>query len=317
MSDQGLRILLASPRGFCAGVDRALEIVQRALEMFGPPVYVRHEIVHNKHVVARLKGQGVVFVEELSEVPDGAVTIFSAHGVSKAVREEAAQRPLHMIDATCPLVTKVHLEVHRLARQGYEILLIGHDGHPEVQGTMGQLPGGKIHLVKSPEEAERIQVSDPDKVAYVTQTTLSLDETEETVSVLRRRFPSLRGPARDDICYATQNRQNTVKALLKQIDILLVIGSKNSSNSNRLVEVARSHGVPGYLFDEPSEMEPKWFDGVKTVGLTAGASAPEDLVQATVDYLLQQYGGTAELFMFTEEKVDFPLPRELVKARQE
>lgn len=313
MSD-GLKILLAAPRGFCAGVDRAIEIVERALEVFEPPIYVRHEIVHNRHVVQRLREQGVVFVEEVSEIPDGAVAIFSAHGVSKRVRAEAAGRPLRVIDATCPLVTKVHLEVHRLEREGYEILLIGHAHHIEVEGTMGQLPPGRIRLVQSPAEAETIEVRNPGRVAYVTQTTLSLDETEQVVSVLRRRFPSLRHPAKDDICYATQNRQNTVKALVGKIDLLLVIGSKNSSNSNRLVEVARQHGVPAHLFDEPEEMQDAWFEGVRTVGLTAGASAPEDLVQATVKHLLDRFGGTVEPFVHTSESITFSLPRDLAAA---
>ena len=245
MKQSGLKILLAAPRGFCAGVDRAIETVERALAIFGAPIYVRHEIVHNKHVVARLREKGVVFVEKIEEIPDRAVAIFSAHGVSKAVRAAAAARPIRVIDATCPLVTKVHLEVHRLDREGYEILLIGHAGHPEVEGTMGQLPPGRIRLIRTPEEAERVQVSSPDRVAYVTQTTLSLDETEEVVDILRRRFPALLAPGKEDICYATQNRQNTVKALLDQVDLFLVIGSKNSSNSNRLVEVARSLALPG------------------------------------------------------------------------
>lgn len=308
-----MRILVAAPRGFCAGVDRAIETVESALRIFGPPIYVKHEIVHNKHVVARLQTKGVVFVEEVGEIPDGVVAIFSAHGVSQAVREEAAGRNLRLIDATCPLVTKVHLEVHRLDKEGYEILLIGHSGHVEVVGTMGQLPKGRIKLVQSPAEAALVTVNNPEKIAYATQTTLSLDETEEVVRVLRSRFPSLVGPAKDDICYATQNRQNAIKGMLPEIDLLLVIGSKNSSNSNRLVEVARAHGVPGYLFDEPAEIKPEWFEGARTVGLTAGASAPEDLVQATLAYLREKYGGIADLHLHKEEKVDFGLPRELAQ----
>jgi 4-hydroxy-3-methylbut-2-en-1-yl diphosphate reductase len=308
---EGLRILLGAPRGFCAGVDRAIDIVEKALEIFGAPIYVRHEIVHNKHVVQRLQDRGVRFVEDVSEAPDGAVLIFSAHGVSKAVRQEAARRPIRLIDATCPLVTKVHLEVHRLEKKGYEVLLIGHFGHVEVQGTMGQLPAGKIRLVQTPEDAETVTVTDPDKVAYVTQTTLSLDETESIVEVLKRRFPNLKAPAKNDICYATQNRQNTIKSMIREIDLLLVIGSKNSSNSNRLVEVGRLHGVGGYLIDHPEEMQPEWFEGVRAVGLTAGASAPEDLVQATVDYLLKEYGGKVESFVYKEEKVSFPMPKDL------
>jgi 4-hydroxy-3-methylbut-2-enyl diphosphate reductase len=311
MSEDGLRILLAAPRGFCAGVDRAIEIVERALEIFGAPIHVRHEIVHNKHVVDRLRRMGVVFVDEIEEVPDDAVVVFSAHGVAKRVRAAAGERPMQVIDATCPLVTKVHLEVHRLHREGLEIVLIGHQGHIEVEGTMGQLPEGSIRLVQTPEEAEAIEVRNPERVAYVTQTTLSLDETDEIVRVLKKRFPRLRAPKKEDICYATQNRQNTVKAMIDQIDLLLVIGSKNSSNSNRLAEVARSHGVPAHLFDGPEEMQTEWFEGVKTVGLTAGASAPENLVQATVSHLLRTHGGTVEDFVLKEERVEFPLPREL------
>jgi 4-hydroxy-3-methylbut-2-enyl diphosphate reductase len=314
MTDQGLRILLAAPRGFCAGVDRAIEIVEKALEIFGEPIYVKHEIVHNKHVVDRLRRKGVIFVEEVHEIPDRATAIFSAHGVSKAVRAEAAARPMRVIDATCPLVTKVHLEVHRLDMLNYDILLIGHAGHVEVEGTMGQLPPGRIRLVQSPAEAERIVVADPSKVSYVTQTTLSLDETEGIVAVLRRRFPQMTAPSKDDICYATQNRQNAIKAMIPQIDLLLVIGSRNSSNSNRLVEVARSHGIKAFLFDEPEEMEESWFENVKTVGLTAGASAPEDLVQATVNTLISRYGGRAEPFLIKEEHVVFGLPKELVTS---
>jgi 4-hydroxy-3-methylbut-2-enyl diphosphate reductase len=309
--DKELKILLAAPRGFCAGVHRAIEIVERALEIHGSPIYVRHEIVHNKHVVDRLRSKGVIFVEEMSEVPDNSVAIFSAHGVSKQVRAEAQARPLNLIDATCPLVTKVHLEVQRLSKQGYEIILIGHAGHPEVQGTMGQLPEGAIKRVQTVEEAENVQISNPGKVAFVTQTTLSLDETKDVIAALRKRFPGMRGPAKNDICYATQNRQNTIKELAGKIDLLFVIGSKNSSNSNRLVEVARSHGVRGYLIDEPSEIDPAWLEDVHTVGVTAGASAPEDLVQATVNYLLERYGGEVESFILKEEEVDFPLPKEL------
>jgi len=312
MNKTGLKILLAAPRGFCAGVDRAIEIVERALAIFGAPIYVRHEIVHNKHVVDRLRRKGVVFVETVEEIPDDAVAIFSAHGVSKRVRAAAASRPIRLIDATCPLVTKVHLEVHRLDKEGYDILLIGHAGHPEVEGTTGQLPPGRIRLIRTPEEAEQVEVQSPGRVACVTQTTLSLDETEEVMAILRRRFPALRTPSKEDICYATQNRQNTVKALLDQVDLFLVIGSKNSSNSNRLVEVARLHGVPGYLIDEPGEIDPAWLENVHTVGLTAGASAPEDLVQASVTYLLDGYGGTVESFVLKEEKVDFPIPKELL-----
>ncbi len=311
---EGLRILLAAPRGFCAGVDRAIEIVEKAIEIFGAPIYVKHEIVHNKHVVNELKAKGTIFVEEVSEIPDGAVAIFSAHGVSKEVRAEAAARPLRVIDATCPLVTKVHLEVHRLDRDGYEIILIGHAGHVEVEGTMGQLPPGRIQLVQTEEEAAVLEVRDPQKVAYCTQTTLSLDETAGIVAALQRRFPEIKVPAKDDICYATQNRQNAIKAMMPEIDLLLVIGSRNSSNSNRLVEVARNLGKPAYLFDQPSEMQPEWFEGVRTVGLTAGASAPESIVKATVDELITRYGGKAEPFIIKEEHVTFSLPKELTPA---
>ena len=316
MQPKELKILLAAPRGFCAGVDRALDIVERAFEIFGPPIYVRHEIVHNKHVVDRLRQRGVVFVEEIEEIPDHSVVIFSAHGVSKELRAEVASRNLRVIDATCPLVTKVHMEVNRLDQKGYEILLIGHAGHVEVEGSMGQLPKGRIHLIQTPEEAEKVEVKNSDKVAYVTQTTLSLDETEDIVAILRQRFPALRCPAKDDICYATQNRQNTIKGMLDRIDLLLVIGSKNSSNSNRLAEVARLHGVPAYLFDEPAEMDPNWFEDVSTIGLTAGASAPEILVQATLNHLLTHYGGTVESYILKEEKVHFPIPKNLFKSGQ-
>jgi len=309
-----LKILLAAPRGFCAGVERAIEVVERSLEIFGAPIYVRHEIVHNKHVVNRLRQKGVIFVETLDEIPDGGVAVFSAHGVSKAIQAEAEARPIRIIDATCPLVTKVHLEVHRLDREGYDILLIGHAGHVEVEGTMGQLPPGRIRLVQNPQEAETVHVERSDHVAYVTQTTLSLDETKDIVKALRRRFPNLLAPAKDDICYATQNRQNTIKDMLAQIDLLLVIGSRNSSNSNRLVDVARSHGVTGYLLDEPSEMDPAWFEGVATVGLTAGASAPEDLVQATLNHLRERYHATVESFVFKEEQVYFPVPKSLFES---
>ena len=309
-----LRILMAAPRGFCAGVDRAIDIVEKALDIFGAPIYVKHEIVHNKHVGDGLRRKGVVFVEEISEIPDHAVAIFSAHGVSREVIAEAGARPLRVIDATCPLVTKVHLEVHKLDHEGYDILLIGHAGHVEVIGTMGQIPAGRMRLVQNPKEAEAIEVRDPEKVAYVTQTTLSLDETAGIVSVLKRRFPRIHEPAKDDICYATQNRQNAIKALIPQIDLLLVIGSKNSSNSNRLVDVAKLHGVPAYLFDQPDEMDPAWFEGVTTVGLTAGASAPESIVKATADSLIARYGGTTEPFILKEEHVTFSLPKELAAA---
>lgn len=309
-----MTIYLAAPRGFCAGVDRAIDVVEEALKLFDQPIYVRHEIVHNKHVVADLKAKGTIFVEDIAEIPDNSVAIFSAHGISKEVRAQAKKRPLRVIDATCPLVTKVHLEVHRLEKEDYEIILIGHDGHVEVEGTIGQLPEGRIKLVQSPEEAEAVEIQNPDKLAYVTQTTLSLDETADVVGVLQRRFPNIKGPAKDDICYATQNRQNAVKAMIPHIDLLLVIGSKNSSNSNRLVEVARSKGIKAFLFDTPDEMEDIWFDDVKSIGLTAGASAPESIVQDTVRHLLDKFGGEVKPFTLKEESVVFKLPKELAQT---
>ncbi|MBL4889191.1 MAG: 4-hydroxy-3-methylbut-2-enyl diphosphate reductase [Candidatus Lindowbacteria bacterium] len=313
MTDQKLKVLLAAPRGFCAGVDRAIEIVEETLKIFGPPIYVKHEIVHNKHVVERLRKKGTIFVENVSDIPDDSVAIFSAHGVSKAVRAEAKKRPIRVIDATCPLVTKVHLEVHRLDSEDFEIFLIGHAGHVEVEGTMGQLPEGKIRLIQNAAEAELVQVTDPNKVGFVTQTTLSLDETNAVVTVLKRRFPEIQSPAKDDICYATQNRQNAIKGMVSQIDLLLVIGSKNSSNSNRLVDVALANGVPGYLFDQPDEIQKDWFKDVKCVGLTAGASAPEDLVQASLNHILDNYGGIMEHYVYKEESVSFALPIELLQ----
>jgi 4-hydroxy-3-methylbut-2-enyl diphosphate reductase len=305
------RILLAQPRGFCAGVDRALEIVDRALARFGTPIYVKHEIVHNKHVVAELAAKGVIFVEELDEVPDGAVLIFSAHGVSKAVRAEAAARSLAVIDATCPLVTKVHGEVARHDGDEREIILIGHPGHVEVIGTMGQLPAGRIKLVRNEAEAQTVEIRDPDRVAYVTQTTLSSDESAGIIRLLQRRFPAIQGPARADICYATQNRQTAVKRMAGAADLILVIGSKNSSNSNRLVEVARAAGVAAHLIDHPDEIRREWLDGITVIGVTAGASAPERLVQETLDVLKRDFGGEVEVFRSTEETVVFPLPKEI------
>ncbi len=312
MTGPGLTILLAAPRGFCAGVDRAIEIVERALAIFGAPIYVKHEIVHNRHVVNRLRLKGVVFVEELAEIPDDSVAIFSAHGVSKATRDEAAGRRLRIIDATCPLVTKVHLEVHRLHREGCQIVLIGHAGHVEVAGTMGQLPPGAIRLVGNAEQVRGLDIPSTARVAYVTQTTLSVDDTRAVVEALRERFPGLQGPQRDDICYATQNRQNAVKALVGRVEMLLVIGSKNSSNSNRLAEVARSHGVRAYLVDGPEEIRPEWIEGVAVMGLTAGASAPEEVVRETILHLTSRYGGRVELLSAGEERVEFSLPRELL-----
>ena len=306
-----MKIILARPRGFCAGVVRAIDIVEKSLEVFDAPVYVRHEIVHNQHVVDGLRAKGATFVEELDEIPDGAAAIFSAHGVSKALWAEAKERKLNTIDATCPLVTKVHRQAHRLHRMGYEILLIGHAGHPEVEGTMGQLPG-KIRLIQTTDEARRVRVSQPDRVAYLTQTTLSLDDTAEIVSVLRERFPALQSPPTDDICYATQNRQAAVKRLAEVADLIIVIGAANSSNSNRLVEVATSHNIAAYLVKSAAELQDDWFQDVEIVAVTAGASAPEYLVQEVVNYVQERYDG--EIIGDQDgidEDVHFPLPRQL------
>ncbi len=309
-----MKILLANPRGFCAGVDRAIEIVERAITLFGAPIHVRHEVVHNRHVVERLRGLGAVFVEELDQVPDGATVIFSAHGVSKAVEDEAKRRGLTVFDATCPLVTKVHMEVRRYAREALEVILIGHDGHPEVEGTLGRFDtsfGGRIHLVESVADAERLEVADPARLAFVTQTTLSVDDTAEIVAALRRRFPGLASPRKEDICYATQNRQDAVKDLLRECDVLVVVGSVASSNSNRLVELGRRVGVPSYLVDGAADLRREWFEGRRCVGLSAGASAPEVLVREVIDQL-RQWGGQAPAELAgREEHVVFGLPREL------
>jgi len=309
-----MQILLANPRGFCAGVDRAIEIVERALELFGPPIYVRHEVVHNRHVVDRLRSLGAVFVDELSEVPGGATVIFSAHGVSSAVVEEAARRGLNVFDATCPLVTKVHMEVQRYAREGCDVILIGHEGHPEVEGTMGRFDaslGGRIHLVESVADVEHLAVRDPGRLAFVTQTTLSVDDTLQIVTALRTRFPTLATPRKEDICYATQNRQDAVKKLLEQCDVLLVVGSRTSSNSNRLRELADRAGVSGYLIDGPDDLRQDWFAGKSAVGVTAGASAPELLVQQVVERLQSWGGQLPSEVVGREEHVVFGLPREL------
>jgi 4-hydroxy-3-methylbut-2-en-1-yl diphosphate reductase len=309
-----MQILLANPRGFCAGVDRAIDIVERALELFGRPIYVRHEVVHNVHVVERLRGLGAVFVEELDAVPAGATVIFSAHGVSNAVEEEARRRRLTVFNATCPLVTKVHMEVQRYAREGRDVILIGHAGHPEVEGTMGRFDtsfGGRMHLVASVAEVERLEVPDPQRLAFVTQTTLSVDDTADVVTALRRRFPQLATPHREDICYATQNRQDAVKNLLGRCDVLLVVGSRASSNSNRLRELADRAGIPGYLIDGPEDLRPEWFAGKHVVGVTAGASAPELLVQQVVAHLARWGGTTTQEVVGREEHVLFTLPREL------
>jgi 4-hydroxy-3-methylbut-2-en-1-yl diphosphate reductase len=312
-----MKIQLANPRGFCAGVDRAIDIVERALELFGKPVYVRHEVVHNHFVVDRLRGLGAIFVEELTEVPEGGTVIFSAHGVSNAVEKEAALRGLTVFNATCPLVTKVHMEVQRYAREGRDVILIGHAGHPEVEGTMGRFDssaGGRIHLVQNLADVAALDVRDPERLAFVTQTTLSVDDTAEIVEGLRQRFPQLATPRREDICYATQNRQDAVKKLLEDCDVLLVVGSSTSSNSNRLRELADRVGVPGYLVDGPDDLRQEWFTGKKRVGVTAGASAPELMVQEVIKQLTR-WGGEAPLEVVgREERVYFALPRELRRA---
>ena len=303
-------ILLANPRGFCAGVDRAIAIVERALEKYGAPIYVRHEVVHNTFVVNDLKTKGAIFVEELAEVPAGATVIFSAHGVSQAVRVEAEARGLNVFDATCPLVTKVHVEVSKMRDKGLEIIMIGHKGHPEVEGTLGQSEGG-MYLVETPEDVARLQVADPDKLAYVTQTTLSVDDAARVVDALRVRFPTITGPKRDDICYATQNRQDAVKVLAPQCDVVIVVGSPTSSNSNRLREVAANLGVPAYMVDNASEIQPAWVTDQYRVGLTAGASAPEILVRAVIERLNQLGIGSVVDLDGVQEKVSFPLPKGL------
>jgi 4-hydroxy-3-methylbut-2-enyl diphosphate reductase len=308
------KLLLAKPRGFCAGVDRAIDVVNLALELYPGPVYVRKEIVHNVHVVNDLRAKGAVFVDELDEVPDGATVIFSAHGVSPEVRAGATARGLKVIDATCPLVTKVHHEAIRFAREGRPIVLVGHEGHDEVVGTMGHAPE-HIHLIGSAEEAETLEVSDPDRVAVITQTTLSLDDTSTVVDVLRRRFPDIEAPTRDDICYATQNRQLAVKAMARRAPAILVIGSKNSSNSNRLAEVAQAAGARAYLIDDISQIDPTWLDGVESLGITAGASAPEYLVDEVVQFFRAQAVTDIEEIEAVTEEVSFALPPELVRDR--
>jgi len=309
-----MEVFLANPRGFCAGVDRAIDIVERAIELFGAPIYVRHEIVHNRHVVDRLRALGAIFVEELSEVPANGTVIFSAHGVSSALENEARTRGLTVFDATCPLVTKVHMEVQRYARDGRDVILIGHAGHPEVEGTMGRFDtsfGGKMHLVESVSDVDALEVHDPQRLAFVTQTTLSVDDTTEIVGALRNRFPSLATPRKEDICYATQNRQDAVKKLLEKCDVLLVVGSRTSSNSNRLREMADRARVPGYLVDGPEDLKRDWFEGKKAVGVTAGASAPELLVQQVVERLRSWGGQVPSEVLGREERVYFALPREL------
>jgi len=305
------KVILAEPRGFCAGVDRAIEIVEQALAKFGAPIYVRHEIVHNRHVVEKLRQKGAVFVEELRDVPRGAVVIFSAHGVSRAVVEEAAERRLRAIDATCPLVTKVHREAGSMVTHGRHIVLIGHAGHPEVEGTLGQVPEGTMTLVETVEDVERLDLDPRDEISYVTQTTLSMDDTALIVGALRRKYPGIEGPRQEDICYATQNRQNAVKALAERCDVILVLGAPNSSNSNRLVEVARQSGCRSFLLQTAQELDPSWLDGAEAVGVTAGASAPEELVRALVA-ALESLGATGvETLTVAQERVQFSLPQEL------
>ena len=309
-----MKVLLANPRGFCAGVDRAIEIVNRALDLFGTPIYVRHEVVHNRHVVDTLRERGAIFVEEVEEIPEGATAIFSAHGVSRAVRQAAEARRLRLFDATCPLVTKVHVEVARLSQRGIDCVLIGHAGHPEVEGTMGQYDltlGGAIHLVESLADVERLQVRDPARLAYATQTTLSLDDTARIVAALRARYPLIGGPRKEDICYATQNRQDAVRALAQEVDLLLVIGSPNSSNSNRLQELAQRMGVAAYLIENAGALQPDWLRGCRKVGVTAGASAPDVLVRQLIDRLLALGADSVEERAGRSEEVVFSLPREL------
>jgi 4-hydroxy-3-methylbut-2-en-1-yl diphosphate reductase len=309
-----MQILLANPRGFCAGVDRAIDIVERAIDLFGAPIYVRHEVVHNKYVVDRLRTIGAVFVEELEEVPTGATVIFSAHGVSRVVQQEAQRRALTVFDATCPLVTKVHMEVTRYAREAREVFLIGHAGHPEVEGTIGQFDtsfGGSIYLVETVEDVGRVVVRNAAHLAFVTQTTLSVDDTACIVEALRTRFPGLKAPVKEDICYATQNRQDAVKDLIGHCDVLVVVGSKSSSNSNRLREMADKVGIPGFLVDGPEFLHREWFDGAKTVGVTAGASAPEILVQGVITQLKAWGGSVVNELKGREEHVIFALPRTL------
>jgi 4-hydroxy-3-methylbut-2-enyl diphosphate reductase len=305
------RVLLARPRGYCAGVDRAVQTVERALELYGPPLYVRRQIVHNAHVVRTLEDKGAIFVEENDEVPEGATVIFSAHGVAPSVHAQAKARSLRTIDATCPLVTKVHVEARRFASDEYDILLIGHEGHEEVVGTTGQAPE-RIHLVDGPEEAATVQVRDPSKVAYLSQTTLSVDETQETVRALQKRFPDLQGPPSDDICYATQNRQSAVKVIAAQTQLVLVVGSANSSNSVRLTEVARDAGATAsHLVDGPADIDPSWLDGVETVGVTSGASVPEVLVSSVLDWLAEHGYADIDEVTSADEHLQFALPPEL------
>jgi 4-hydroxy-3-methylbut-2-enyl diphosphate reductase len=308
------KLLLASPRGYCAGVDRAVQTVEHALELYGAPVYVRKEIVHNKHVVEQLRGRGAIFVDELDDsIPEGAVTVFSAHGVAPTVHEEAERRQLRTIDATCPLVTKVHREALKFAADGYTIVLIGHNGHEEVEGTMGEAPDN-IVLVESEDDVDRLEIEDPERLAYISQTTLSVDETRSIINRLRERFPSIVGPRTDDICYATTNRQAAVKQMADACDLVLVIGSRNSSNSNRLVEVAREHGAASHLIDNEAQVQEEWLAGARIVGISSGASAPEELVQRLIDFFKARGTKTIEEFQVVREDVRFMLPKKIRQA---
>ncbi len=311
-----MKITLANPRGFCAGVDRAIEIVNRALDLFGAPIYVRHEVVHNRFVVESLRQRGAIFVDELDEIPDGNTVIFSAHGVSMAVRQEAERRNLRVFDATCPLVTRVHMEVAKFSRDGYEVILIGHRGHPEVEGTMGQYQNqgdeGGIYLVVTSDDVAELTIKNPQKLAYVTQTTLSMDDSQMVVNNLQQRFPNIHRPNRSDICYATQNRQDAVKELASRCELVLVVGSPNSSNSNRLREIAEKHGTKAHLIDHADDIKRTWLDGVSNIGLTAGASAPDLLVDQVIEHLTKWGATSVEQLTGREEKVEFSLPNELV-----
>jgi 4-hydroxy-3-methylbut-2-en-1-yl diphosphate reductase len=308
-----IRVVLAQPRGFCAGVERAIEIVERALEKYGPPIYVRHEIVHNRHVVERLRAKGAQFVDEIDEIPRGAVTIFSAHGVASAIETRAEERGLPVIDATCPLVSKVHIEGQRYANQGREIILIGHAGHPEIEGTMGRITG-KVHLISKPEEVAGLNVGDPEKLAFITQTTLSVDDTRAVIETLKGRFPSIVGPDTKDICYATQNRQRATLELAKIVDVVLVVGAPNSSNSNRLREIAAEFGVPSYLIEDANALDPRWLTGVSAVGITAGASAPDELVEELVERLRTMGEIEIERLSGVTENVRFRMPNQLAES---
>jgi len=305
-----MRVVLAEPRGFCAGVERAIEIVERALEKYGPPIYVRHEIVHNRHVVERLRAKGAHFVDEIDEIPKGSVTIFSAHGVASAVEERAGDRGLPVIDATCPLVSKVHIEGQRYANQGREIILIGHAGHPEIVGTMGRI-NGRVHLISRPEEVAGLKVANPDKLAFITQTTLSVDDTRAVIETLKARFPTIVGPDTKDICYATQNRQRAARELAQIVDVVLVVGAPNSSNSNRLREIAAESGVPSYLIEDARALDPDWISGVSTVGITAGASAPAELVEEVISRLREIAKVELSVLPGVTENVRFRMPPQL------